>query len=134
MSTTLASIAVAPLMSDPTHNSKPHMVVLQPTGHLNQTTSHSFQKSLEEALETVSEVVIVDLLWVESTDAHGVAALVAGIQRATSLGKTLSFQSMDSRTRSAVEREWNRHREILLGPWKNLFKRDLEQFLEQARR
>ncbi|UBF26680.1 STAS domain-containing protein [Kovacikia minuta CCNUW1] len=107
------------------------IIVLQPNGSLDSTSSSEFQSVLEESLEQVTEGVIVDLLWVESTDADGIAALVAGIQRATLLGKLLSFQAMDGQTRAALEVEWNRQREISFGPRNDLFEKDLERFLDQ---
>lgn len=112
----------------------PHMIVLQPNGSLDCASSSEFQRVLEESLEHVTDGVIVDLLWVDSTDAHGVSALVAGIQRATALGKLLSFQAMDIQTRVALEAEWSRQREISFGPWSDLFGQDLERFLDKSAR
>jgi anti-anti-sigma regulatory factor len=110
--------------------SGPATIVLQPNGSLDCYSSAEFQQRLEEALVLSGDGVIVDLLWVDSTDSCGVAALVAGIQQAAILGKMLSFQSMDVSTRTALEIEWIRQREISFGPWNDLFGTELEQFLD----
>lgn len=110
--------------------SGPATIVLQPNGSLDCHSSVEFQQMLEKALVLSGDGVIVDLLWVDSTDSCGVAALVAGIQQAAILGKMLSFQSMDASTRTALEIEWIRQREISFGSWSDLFGTELEQFLD----
>lgn len=115
-------------------DTKPHTIVLQPDGNLDPISSSQFRVQLEAAIEQVTDAVIVDFLWVKSTDPQDIAALVAGIQRAATLGKAISFQSMDAHTRAAIEQEWNRQRQLNLGPWTDRFKDDLEQFLEQLAR
>jgi anti-anti-sigma regulatory factor len=129
MTTTIERIVIASALGDSHPALQPDTVVLQPNGALSQDNSSAFQQALEEALEQAAAAVIVDFLWVSSTDLHGVAVLVAGIQRAANLGKFLSFQAMDSRTRAAVEVEWNRQRDRMFGSWSSLFQNDLEQFL-----
>ncbi len=114
--------------------SQPYMIVLQPEGILDRFSSPAFQKVLEDSLAQVAETVIVDLLWIEATDLHGISALVAGIQRAAALGKSLSFKSMDGQTRLALESEWNRQWEISFGPWNELFEQDLERFLKEGKK
>jgi anti-anti-sigma factor len=110
--------------------SQPCMVVLQPSGVLDRGSSPAFQQTLEDSLAQVADTVIVDLLWVEAIDSCGIIALVAGIHRATALGKSLSFQSMDSQTHAALEAEWNCQRALSFGPWNDLFEQDLELFLD----
>ncbi len=117
-------------LANPLPKAKPSTIVLQPNGSLDCTSSPEFQRVLEESLEHVTDAVIVDFLWIESTDVYGVSALIAGIQRAAILGKVLTFQSMDVRTRTALASEWNRQREINFGPWNDLFEKDLERFLD----
>lgn len=107
---------------------KPNLLILQPSGSLNQANSHKFQQELESTLEQVTDAVIVDLLWVDSTDADGIAALVAGIQRATVLGKYLSFQSMNVNAQIALETAWAQHQAITVGAWAHTFSSDLEAF------
>ncbi len=111
-------------------HTQPDTIVLQPNGALDAMSSADFQKVLETALATVAVGVIVDLLWVDAIDTHGIAALAAGVQQSVILGKVLTFQSMDVRTRLALEHEWYRQRDLSFGPWSDLFKQDLEQFLD----
>ncbi|NJP11028.1 MAG: hypothetical protein HC866_17395 [Leptolyngbyaceae cyanobacterium RU_5_1] len=115
--------------SDLARQDRPFLIVLQPNGDLNHTSSYNFQKMLETALEKVLDSVVVDLLWVNATDSKGISALVAGIERAANLGKSISFQSMDRCTRAAMDAELDRQREIRFGPWNDIFEADLERFL-----
>jgi len=109
---------------------KPTILVLQPSGALTQANSREFQYELENTLEQVTEAVIVDLIWVDSTDAYGIAALVAGLERAKALGKFLSFQSMNGSDRLALETAWAHQQEISAGAWTHTFSSDLESFLD----
>lgn len=118
------------LPSPPVAATRPYTIVLQPTGCLDSSNSISFQKALEDSLEQAIDGVIVDLLWVESTDADGVAVLAKGIQQAGVLGKQLSFQSMDVSTRIALDEEWVRQRETIFGSWSQQFGSELERFLD----
>lgn len=112
----------------------PPTIVLQPNSDLTELNSKNFRRSLEEALELAHESVIVDLLWVEETDVHGIASLVAGLEKASQLGKMISFQAMNKQTRLELEAEWLRQRDLRFGSWTNLFKADLEQFLDSVNR
>lgn len=82
---------------------RPRTVVLRPNGCLDTVSSPSFTKALEQALELTTETVVVDLLWVDSVEAEGVASLIAGLKRASALGKTLSLRFMDVATQAAVQ-------------------------------
>lgn len=113
---------------------QPCTIVLQPEQELIGNAVASFGQALEAALEQVTETVIVDFLWVNQTDTLGIATLVAGIQRAAVLGKSLSLQSMNAQIRSALEMEWNRQREINFGPWSDRFEHELESFLDSLTR
>jgi len=117
-------------LANPLPKAKPGTIVLQPNGSLDRTSSPEFQRVLEESLEQVTDAVIVDFLWIESTDIYGVAVLMAGIQRAAVLGKVLTFQSMDVQTWTALASEWDRQREINFGSWNDVFEKDLERFLD----
>jgi len=109
-------------------------IVLQPSGCLTHESSEHFQQTLEDALGLADRGVIVDLLWLEEIDATGIAAFVAGIERAACLAKTISFQSMSYSTRLAMEAEWERQRQIRLGDQRDRVHSCLKQFLEQGRR
>lgn len=118
------------LESNQTNSFNPQTIVLQPNSDLNASCSDSFQHSLEEALDLAVEGVIVDLLWSDVTDSKGVETLVAGLEKATILGKTLSFQSMNPQTRASVEAEWDRQRDFRFGTWNDVFELKLERFLD----
>lgn len=107
----------------------PSTIVLQPCRELTQETGCAFQRMLEEALELALERVIVDMLWVEKTDMAGIAALVAGLEKAASLGKIVSFQAMPYQTRVAVSEEWERQRQRRLGIWHDRYETSLAEFL-----
>jgi anti-anti-sigma regulatory factor len=109
----------------------PVMLVLQPAGRLDQVSSPAFQQALEQALNQVSEAVIVDLLWVESVDAEGVLALLAGIKQAAKLGKFLTFQAMDRATRNTLTEMWNQQQGHDLSYWDASFEKGLESYLDQ---
>ncbi len=113
---------------------KPTILALQPEGALNEATSRNFQQALEEALEQVTETVMVDFLWVEAIDSYGIAALVAGLQRAAALGKFLSFQSMDADSALVLETAWAQQQEREAGGWTHTFSADLELFLGNFQR
>lgn len=118
------------LESNQPNSFNPQTIVLQPNNDLNASCSDSFQHSLEEALDLAVEGVIVDLLWSDVTDSKGVEALVAGLEKATILGKALSFQSMNPQTRASVEAEWDRQRDFRFGAWNDVFELKLERFLD----
>lgn len=119
-----------PFEIDQPDSFNPQTIVLQPNNDLNASCSDSFQHSLEEALDLAIDGVIVDLLWGDVTDSKGVEALVAGLEKATVLGKLLSFQSMNPQTRASVEAEWDRQRSIRFGAWNDVFEWELECFLD----
>ncbi len=109
-------------------------IVLQPCSPLTQEQSLAFQQTLEAALELAQESVIVDLLWVETADVEGIAALVAGLEKAADLGKLLSFQSLRHPIRVAVDLEWQRQRYYRLGQWHDRTGANLAQFLGSTRK
>ncbi|PZV10333.1 MAG: hypothetical protein DCF22_17120 [Leptolyngbya sp.] len=119
-----------PFEIEPPHSFNPQTIVLQPNNDLNASCSDSFQQTLEEALDLAAEEVIVDLLWGDVTDLKGIKALVAGLEKATVLGKLLSFQSMSPQTRASVEAEWDQQRSIRFGAWADVFELELERFLD----
>lgn len=139
LSTQLVDVATQPHASDDRASnasdarvsSNPATIVLQPIEALVQETSLAFRSSLIEALELANENVIVDLLWIEKIDAAGVAALVVGVEKAMTLGKTLSFQAMHPSIHQAVEAEWEQQRQSRLGSWSDRFEANLEHFLSQ---
>lgn len=130
MNTAINSTGLPVEPSDRVQEWHPCTIVLQPEQELIGNAVTTFGQALEAALEQVTETVIVDFLWVNQADPLGIATLVAGIQRAASLGKSVSLQSMNAQIRLALEKEWNRQREISFGPWSDRFEQDLESFLD----
>jgi anti-anti-sigma regulatory factor len=109
--------------------SQPYTIVLQP-GNSLPIESHEFQLELYRALENATDAVVVDLLWIDGLSNQAIAILSNGIKKALILGKALSFQSMSSAARQALQREWHHHRASFLGTWNNCFAGELEQFLD----
>ncbi|HIK13740.1 MAG TPA: hypothetical protein IGS53_00330 [Leptolyngbyaceae cyanobacterium M33_DOE_097] len=128
MTLTIDRGAIASGMGDPLFE-PPVTLVLQPTGELNQSTSSGFQTQLEAAIAQAQEAVIVDLIWVEQVDRHGICALINGLVKANTLGKILSIQSMSNPVRVAFEQEWTRQQELNCGGWDVQFEQGLELFL-----
>lgn len=81
---------------------RPRTVVLRPNGCLDSSSIPAFTEALEQALDLTTDTVVVDLLWVDSVGKDGITCLIAGLQRAQALGKTLSLRFMDITTQSAV--------------------------------
>jgi anti-anti-sigma regulatory factor len=109
------------------------VIVLQPTGVLDRSSSPEFHRALHQALEQAEEMVIVDLLWVERIDEMGIAALVEGRQQAAALGKFLSIQSMDRGTSTALEHAWSHQANLAAGGQSDWLQPGLEQFLTRRR-
>ncbi|MCD8489247.1 MAG: hypothetical protein LRZ84_21550 [Desertifilum sp.] len=82
---------------------RPSTIVLRPNGCLSGLSCETFQEALESALEWTTDTVVVDMLWVESVPAEGISSLMAGLERATALGKTLSLRSLDVDTHATLE-------------------------------
>ena len=119
-----------PLTEIRTHfEPQPYTIVLQP-GNSIPIESHEFQIELYQALDNATDAVVVDLLWIDGLSNQAIAILSNGIKKALMLGKALSFQSMNSAARQALQREWHCHRASFLGTWNNSFADELEQFLD----
>lgn len=82
---------------------RPSTIVLRPNGCLGGVSCATFQEALESALTLTTDTVVVDMLWVDSVPAEGIMSLLAGLERATELGKTLSLRSLDVDTHAALE-------------------------------
>ncbi|MGL5061263.1 MAG: STAS domain-containing protein [Microcoleus sp.] len=103
-------------------------VVLQPKGCLRGIATLDFQTALEQAIETASEKVVVDLAQVETVAPDAIAVFAGGLELAAVLGKSLIFSAMDLASRKSLRAECSRSREICFGPWGNLFEGEFEQF------
>lgn len=104
-------------------------IVLQPKGCLGGLAVLDFQANLEQALETATLGIVVDMQQVEAVAPEGIAALALGLELAAILGKSIVFLSMDLVSRKGLTAEWKRSREICFGPWGDLFEGEFEQFL-----
>jgi anti-anti-sigma regulatory factor len=105
-----------------------NIIVLQPKGCLCGIAVLDFQAALEQAIETASEKVVVDLEQVESVSSDGIAVFASGLELAAVLGKSLIFCAMDLASRKSLKAECSRSREISFGPWGDLFEGEFEQF------
>jgi anti-anti-sigma regulatory factor len=130
-----ANLAIAPGNQTPGNPIRPpglpRTLVLQPAGNLTEQAAAQFAQTLKSALERVSELVIVDLLWVEVADAQGIAAMLQGLNWAAAAGKTLSFQAMHIRIRVALEAEIKLIKDRQFGQWSDYFSPSLCRFLEE---
>lgn len=107
----------------------PKMAILQPQGLLSDRT---FQNSLEQAISQ-ADTIVIDLLWTPQVDSAGVAVLLAGLQQAKSVGKLISFLSMDAQTQAALDAGWEKQRLQDRADQTNLFAPAFEQFLDNYR-
>lgn len=110
----------------------PSMVVLQPSGSLSEFTGRPFQASLGKAIAQADSIV-VDLLWIETIDQAGLSILLSGMTQASKLGKSLSFLSMDQKTRCTLDSIWEKLRAADAPAQMDVFAPEFEQFLDLYR-
>jgi anti-anti-sigma regulatory factor len=109
----------------------PQTMVIQPTTALDSATLPEFQQRLAAALAQATETVIVDLLWVETIDPGAIALLAAEMQHAATLNKSISVQTMNARTRIALNAECDRLREKDHGTWNECYQQELVTFFDR---
>jgi anti-anti-sigma regulatory factor len=107
----------------------PKTVVLQPIGVL---TDGSFQVQFQHAIEQ-ADAIVIDLLWVTQTDPTGIELLLNGLNQMRALGKSLSFLSMDHKTRTQLDAAWQNQRAKEMSEQVDGFAPEFEQFLERYR-
>jgi anti-anti-sigma regulatory factor len=91
----------------------------------------AFEGVLNQALATASSDIVVDLLWVQQIDAPAIQFLAQASQRASQLGKSLSFVAMDARTRrSLAEQVLQEHLHARV-TWEEQITPGLEGFLSR---
>lgn len=110
----------------------PSMVVLQPNGSLSEITGTPFKASLGQAIAQADSIV-VDLLWIDTIDQDGLSILLSGMTQASKLGKSLSFLSMDQRTRCTLDSIWDKLRAANAPVQMDVFTPEFEQFLDLYR-
>ncbi|MBD2019480.1 hypothetical protein H6F43_04675 [Leptolyngbya sp. FACHB-36] len=92
---------------------------------MNHLTSTAFLTEIAVALEQASEQVIVDLLWVDAIDDHGMVMLVASLEQAAVLGKKLVLHSLDYGTRTRLAAAVDRQSGV--DDWEHWFNPAVEQ-------
>jgi anti-anti-sigma regulatory factor len=107
----------------------PKTVVLQPIGVL---TDGAFQVQFQQAIEQ-ADAIVIDLLWVTQTDPTGIEFLLNGLNQARALGKSLSFLSMEHKTRTQLDAAWQNQRAKDVAEQATVFAPEFEQFLERYR-
>jgi anti-anti-sigma regulatory factor len=105
-------------------------IVLQPVGCLGEGNISTFQAKLTDALYQASTVVI-DFIWVDAVAPEGLAALMAGLQLAESLGKELSFCSADSETYATLQAQRLQQRSHSLNQRTVVCRDDFSDFLSR---
>jgi anti-anti-sigma regulatory factor len=113
-------------MAEPTQSSNP-TIVLQPKS-LDGEAGQVFQQSLGQALKQ-AEVILVDLIWIETTNSTTLEPLLKAMQQAQRSGKSLSFLSMDAASQKALDQRWEREITATIADRQEIFAPDFEQFL-----
>jgi anti-anti-sigma regulatory factor len=105
----------------------PTTIVLQPKS-LEGEAGHTFQQSLAQALNQ-ADVILVDLIWIETTNSATIAPLLTAMQQAQRSGRSLSFLSMDAASQKALDQRWENDITASIGDRQEIFAPDFEQFL-----
>lgn len=109
-------------------------IVLQPQ-RLEGEAAQVFQQSLADALATAN-VILIDLIWIETTNSSTLDVLLKALQQAERLGKSLSFLSMDAQSQAALDRRWEQQISATMADRQEIFAPEFEEFLAnyQARK
>jgi anti-anti-sigma regulatory factor len=118
--------SVASKMAESTRSTNP-TIVLQPKS-LDGEAGQAFQQSLGQALKQ-AEVILVDLIWIETTSSATLEPLLKAMQQAQRSGKSLSFLSMDVASQKALDQRWEREITATIADRQEIFAPDFEQFL-----
>lgn len=102
-------------------------IVLQPKC-LHGKAGAAFQTNLEQAIEHAA-VILVDLLWIDTTDAAMQALMCDAMKRAAHRGKSLSFLSLDAHSQQVLDQLWAQAMIDPSGDQQASFAPDFEQFL-----
>ncbi len=105
----------------------PTTIVLQPKS-LEGESGQSFQQSLAQALKQ-ADVILVDLIWIETTNSATIAPLLTAMQQAQRSGRSLSFLSMDAASQKALDQRWEKDITATIADRQEIFAPDFEQFL-----
>jgi anti-anti-sigma regulatory factor len=105
----------------------PSTIVLQPKS-LEGESGQTFQQSLAQALKQ-ADVILVDLIWIETTNSATIAPLLTAMQQAQRSGRSLSFLSMDAASQKALDQRWEKDITATIADRQEIFAPDFEQFL-----
>ncbi len=105
-------------------------IVLQPQ-YLQGKAGVAFQRNLEQAIEHAA-VILVDLLWIDATDAAMQASMCNAMKRAAQRGKSLSFLGLDANSQKALDQLWEQKTTDRLADHQAIFAPDFEQFLSDG--
>jgi anti-anti-sigma regulatory factor len=105
----------------------PTTIVLQPKS-LEGESGQTFQQSLAQALKQ-ADVILVDLIWIETTNSATIAPLLTAMQQAQRSGRSLSFLSMDAASQKALDQRWEKDITATIADRQEIFAPDFEQFL-----
>jgi anti-anti-sigma regulatory factor len=105
----------------------PSTMVLQPKS-LEGEVGQVFQQSLTQALKQ-ADVILVDLIWIETTNSATIEPLLKAMQQAQRNGRSLSFLSMDAASQKALDQRWEKDITATIVDRQEIFAPDFEQFL-----
>jgi anti-anti-sigma regulatory factor len=108
-------------------NRSPSTLVLQPKS-LEGEAGQVFQQSLSQALKQ-ADVILVDLIWIETTNSATIEPLLKAMQQAQRSGRSLSFLSMDAASQKALDQRWEKDITATIADRQEIFAPDFEQFL-----
>lgn len=108
-------------------------IVLQPRPTEAGMQATDLRASLDAALAEAGDLVIVDLLWIETLSDEAIAALVAAFDQATALGKTLSVRSAGAKGYMALAEAQRQHQQAKFQNRSEQWHPDFERFLVARR-
>ncbi len=108
-------------------NRAPSTAVLQPQS-LEGEAGQAFEQALAQALKQ-ADVILVDLIWIETTNSTTIAPLLKAMQQAQRSGRSLSFLSMDAASQKALDQRWEQDITATIADRQEIFAPDFEQFL-----
>ncbi|WP_434685422.1 STAS domain-containing protein [Pseudanabaena minima] len=63
-----------------------HIEVMQPTGHLNATSTNYFRQQASHVLDRKPDVLLIDLKHLKQMDSSGLGALIFALRSAKAIG------------------------------------------------
>jgi hypothetical protein len=106
-------------------------VSLQPQGNLDLANSTAFAQVLEQAIELAIDVVVIDLIDVETITTEGMVMLQAAMELAFDCDKELSFWSVPADISQNLRRERDRQHALRLSQRLESYSPGFQEFLSQ---